>query len=145
MKKYINITVLLCIVVLYPGLAWSQSSDERKIREVMQREIDTWNSGDVEGYVDLYAPVDSVRMLYNGGAVYGKANILAFYKKYWPKEKMGQLSFTDISLERLSSRYYFTSGHFHVKQPDGKEIKGRFSGLMKKIKGKWYLSTDHSG
>jgi ketosteroid isomerase-like protein len=29
--------------------------------------------------------------------------------------------------------------------PDGKTINGRYSSLMKKIKGKWYLYTDHSG
>jgi uncharacterized protein (TIGR02246 family) len=125
--------------------AMAQTSDEDMIREVIKRELETWNRGDIEGYVDLYAPVDSVRMLYNGGAVYGRENILAFYKKYWPKERMGQLSFTDIRLERLSPEYYFTSGHFHVKFDDGKTIKGRFSGLMKKIEGRWYLYTDHSG
>jgi len=80
----------------------------------MKQEIEFWNSGDIDGYVSLYAPVDSVRMLYNGGAIYGKKDIMAFYKKYWPKEKMGQLSFTDIKLERLSKEYYFTSGYFHV-------------------------------
>jgi ketosteroid isomerase-like protein len=123
-----------------------QSKDEEMIHEVIRKELDTWNNGDIEGYVELYAPVDSVRMLYNGGAVYGKANILAFYKKYWPKEKMGQLRFSEVKLERLSPEYYFSSGYFHVKPDDGgKEISGRFSGLMKKIKGKWYLYTDHSG
>jgi len=136
---------LLSLILLAASSAFSQGKDEKKIREVIRLELETWNKGDLKGYVDLYAPVDSVRMLYNGGAVYGKDNILAFYQKYWPKDKMGQLSFTDVKLERLSSKYYFTSGHFHVKQNDGKEIKGRFSGLMKKIKGKWYLYTDHSG
>ena len=141
MKKYLLILVIAC----FSCQVFSQSKDEEMIREVMRLEIETWNKGDIEGYVDLYAPVDSVRMLYTGGAVYGKENILAFYKKYWPKEKMGQLRFSEIRLERLSPEYYFTSGYFHVKRDDGKEINGRFSGLMKKIKGKWYLYTDHSG
>lgn len=145
MKKHLSGITLLFIIAFTPWLSYAQSKDEIAIREVMRKEIETWNSGDIEGYVDLYAPVDSVRMLYSSGAVYGKDNILAFYKKYWPKEKMGQLSFSDVKLERLSPEYYFTSGYFHVKQADGKEIKGRFSGLMKKIKGRWYLYTDHSG
>jgi ketosteroid isomerase-like protein len=144
MKKHLR-NVMFLFLVLSSALVFAQSEDEKKIREVMRLELETWNSGNIDGYVELYAPVDSVRMLYTGGAVYGKANILAFYKKYWPKEKMGQLSFTDVKLERLSPEYYYTSGHFHVKQNDGKEIKGRFSGLMKKINGKWYLYTDHSG
>jgi ketosteroid isomerase-like protein len=137
---------ILVVLVAISSTVMAQSKDEEMIREVIRQELDTWNKGDIEGYVELYAPVDSVRMLYNGGAVYGKANILAFYQKYWPKEKMGQLRFTEVKLERLSSEYYFSSGYFHVKPDDGgKEISGRFSGLMKKIKGKWYLYTDHSG
>lgn len=145
MKKYSLNASLLLFGMFYSACTFAQSADEKKIREVMRLEAETWNRGDIDGYVELYAPVDSVRMLYNGGEVYGKANILAFYKKYWPKERMGQLSFTNVKLERLSPKYYFTSGYFHVKQENGKEISGRFSGLMKKIKGKWYLYTDHSG
>lgn len=137
--------LLLGALTTMNGFSQSKDKDEEMIREVMRLELETWNNGDIDGYVELYAPVDSVRMLYNGGSVYGKENIRAFYKKYWPKEKMGQLSFTEVRLERLSPEYYYTSGYFHVKQDGGKEITGRFSGLMKKIKGKWYLYTDHSG
>ena len=125
--------------------AFSQSKDEKAILEVMQKEIEYWNSGNIEGYVSLYAPVDSVRMIYTQGATYGRDSILAFYKKYWPKERMGQLSFDGIRLERISKDYYFNSGFFHVNLPDGRMINGRFSGLMRKIKGQWYIYTDHSG
>jgi len=58
---------------------------------------------------------------------------------------MGQLSFTGVQLERISKDYYFNSGFFHVKLPDGRTINGRFSGLMRKVNGKWYIYTDHSG
>jgi uncharacterized protein (TIGR02246 family) len=132
------------ILILTASIAMAQS-DEAAIRAVIQKELDTWNSGDIEGYVNLYAPVDSVRMIYNGGEVIGKENILQFYKKHWPKDRMGRLEFTDVRLERVSPEYFYTQGHFHVTQADGKKVKGRFSGLMKKIDGKWYLYTDHSG
>ena len=136
---------LIFLLLFSSGVSLAQSNDEKLIWEVIQKEIDTWNAGDIEGYVSLYAPEDSVRMLYSTGAVYGRDSILAFYKKYWPKERMGTLSFSDVRLERLSKDYYFTSGFFRVSYPDRQAIVGRFSGLMKKIKGKWYLYTDHSG
>lgn len=139
--------LLFGLLLFASGTVLSQSKDEKAILEVMDAEIRAWNAGNIEAYVDLYAPHDSTRMLYTTGAVYGKDSILAFYKKYWPKERMGKLSFSDVRLERLSDEYYFTSGYFHVTYPDGsrKNINGRFSGLMKKMKGKWYLYTDHSG
>jgi uncharacterized protein (TIGR02246 family) len=141
MLKYF--TTLICL--LFVITAFAQSEDEKAILAVMREEERTWNSGNIEAYVDLYAPSDSTRMIYSSGAVYGKDSILAFYKKYWPKEKMGQLTLDGERLERLSKNYYYVSGYFHVRYPDGKSINGRFSGLMKKIKGRWYLYTDHSG
>lgn len=136
-------TIVTLLIVSFTSLA--QSKDEKAILELMREEERAWNSGNIEAYVDLYAAHDSTRMIYSSGAVYGKDSILAFYKNYWPKERMGQLTLDGERLERLSDEYYYVSGFFHVRYPDGKSINGRFSGLMKKIKGKWYLYTDHSG
>ena len=138
----------LCIIIflfIAPVIGFSQSKDEKKILDVIRLEEKYWSSGDIEGYVNLYAPSDSTRMILSKGAAYGKDSILAFYKKYWPKEKMGTLELDGERMERLSRKYYYVTGYFHVKYPDGKTINGRYSSLMKKIKGKWYLYTDHSG
>lgn len=133
----------ICLLVVLT--TFSQSKDEKAILAVMREEERTWNAGNIEAYVDLYAPSDSTRMIYSRGAVYGKDSILAFYKKYWPKEKMGQLTLDGERMEKLSKNYYYVSGFFHVRYTDGKIINGRFSGLMKKINKRWYLYTDHSG
>lgn len=136
---------LLLTCVLFCSHGTAQSKDEKKILAVIRMEEELWSKGDIEGYVNLYAPGDSTRMILSKGAAYGKENILAFYKKYWPKEKMGKLVLDGESLERVSSKFYYVTGYFHVSYPDGKKIEGRYSSLMKKIKGKWYLYTDHSG
>lgn len=125
--------------------AFSQSKDVKKILAVLRLEEQYWSAGDIDAYVSLYAPDDSTRMILSKGAAYGKDNILAFYKKYWPKEKMGKLILDGECLERLSKKFYYVTGYFHVIYPDGKKVEGRYSSLMKKIKGKWYLYTDHSG
>ena len=145
-KQYNRLYLLVAIFhFILPVIGFSQSKDEKKILEVMRLEEKYWSSGDIEGYVSLYAPSDSTRMILTKGAAYGKDSILAFYKRYWPKERMGTLVLDGERRERLSKKYYFITGYFHVSYPDGKAINGRYSGLMKKIKGKWYLYTDHSG
>ena len=145
-KQYNRLYLLVAIFhFILPVIGFSQSKDEKKILEVMRLEEKYWSSGDIEGYVSLYAPSDSTRMILTKGAAYGKDSILAFYKRYWPKERMGTLVLDGERMERLSKKYYFITGYFHVSYPDGKAINGRYSGLMKKIKGKWYLYTDHSG
>lgn len=143
LSKYFILSILY--FVLFSSQGWAQSKDEKKILATLRLEEELWSKGDIEGYVNLYAPDDSTRMILSKGAAYGKANILAFYQKYWPKEKMGKLVLDGESLERISRKYYYVTGYFHVSYPDGKKIEGRYSSLMKKIKGKWYLYTDHSG
>ena len=133
------------VLFMLCSTAFSQSKDVKKILATLRLEEKYWSAGDIEGYVSLYAPGDSTRMILGKGAAYGKDSILAFYKRYWPKEKMGKLVLDGESLERLSRKYYYVTGYFHVIYPDGKTVNGRYSSLMKKIKGKWYLYTDHSG
>jgi hypothetical protein len=148
LKEQQTPVILCCFLFFFNMLSlagFSQSKNIRKMLAVMRQEEKTWNNGDIEGYVNLYAPHDSTRMILGKGAAYGKDNILAFYKKYWPKEKMGTLVLDGERFEKLSRKFYYVTGYFHVSYPDGKKIEGRYSSLMKKIKGKWYIYTDHSG
>ncbi len=139
------IILFILSFTIFSATATAQSRDEKKILATLRLEEELWSKGDIEGYVSLYAPDDSTRMILSKGAAYGKENILAFYKKYWPKEKMGKLVLDGESLERISRKFYYVTGYFHVSYPDGKKIDGRYSSLMKKIRGRWYLYTDHSG
>src|SRR5215213_11460514 len=100
LRRWALVFALLALALA--GTAQSPSKDEQAIRDVMQQEIEFWNAGNIESYVSLYAPDDSVRMLWSTGAVYGRDSILAFYKKYWPKDRMGQLRFSDVRIERVS-------------------------------------------
>jgi len=146
-QSFSNRAILLLITwfIIFSGTGFGQSKDVKKILAVLREEERCWSNGDIDGYVNLYAPLDSTRMILSKGTASGKANILAFYKKYWPKEKMGKLVLDGEQLERLSRKYYYVTGYFHVIYPDGKKIDGRYSSLMIKLKGRWYLYTDHSG
>ncbi len=112
--SHISFSFLL-LFVIYGN---AQSKDNKKIMEVFQKETDCWNSGDIDCYTLLYAPVDSVRMLLKQNDIYGRDSIKAFYKKYWPKERMGKLSFENVKIERLSKKYYYVEGNFIVSHPD---------------------------
>ena len=138
--------VLFLIFTFYFSLTLiAQSRDQRAILNVMREEERVWNAGDIEAYVNLYAPLDSTRMILTKGVAAGKPAILAFYKKYWPKERMGTLTLESESIEIISKKFAYVTGYFHVDLPDGKKVDGRFSGLMIKLKGRWYLYTDHAG
>lgn len=126
MRHLVTIILLLTITICF-----AQNKDEAAILKTLEEEQRTWNAHDIEGYVNLYAPLDSTRMILSKGVAAGKQNILAFYKKYWPKEKMGTLKLDGTTMERLSKKYYYVCGYFHVTYPDGKVINGRYSSLMR--------------
>lgn len=138
------ISLLAFMIMLQSGVQ-AQSKDEKDILAVMRLEEQYWSNGDIDGYVSLYAQESSTRMILSKGSANGRDSILAFYKRYWPKEKMGRLILDGEEMERISKKYYFVTGYFHVIYPNGKKIEGRYSSLMKKIRGKWYIYTDHSG
>ncbi len=137
-------SVLFLLLSIFSFSSFCQSKDVQDIMQVMKDEEIVWNRGDIEGYVQFYAPEDSVRMIYSSGISFGRDSILAFYKKYWPKERMGTLTLDEPTFEKISDKYYFVTGRFTVVFSNGKKTSGRFSSLMKKIKGRWYIYTDHS-
>lgn len=142
-----SVSCLLGLLLIgFTGFAQRKKNlkDEAAILDVLRLEEKVWSAGDIDGYVDVYAPLDSTRMILSKGAAYGKDSIKAFYKRYWPKEKMGTLVLHGEQMERLSKKFYYVTGYFRVSYPDGKTVNGRYSSLMIKIRGKWYLYTDHS-
>lgn len=137
--------LLLIVFNLITLSSFCQSKDEKEIAEFMRSEERIWNSGDLEGYVNLYTPDDKCRMLLKKGNVVGRKAILEHYKKYfWPQDKMGTLSLEYDLIEKVGKSTYYVTGFFHVLFKDGKKIDGRYSSIMKKMKGKWYLFADHS-
>ena len=144
MIKYLKtICFVTALFVTVTGIC--QTADEKAVYECFNKQAEVWNKGDIEAYVDLYTPGDSARMILKEKVLYGKDSILAFYKKYWPKERMGKLSFSKIEMEQIAPDYIFVTGIFTVVFNDGKRVSGRFSSLSKKVNGKWYIYTDHSG
>lgn len=143
--KMKNLLFLLLFALGLLQTCIGQTRDEKAILDVFEDSRLAWNQGDIAKYVSFYAPLDSTRMILKNGAVYGKENILEFYKKYWPNEKMGHLDFDGYSLDRLSKDHYYVTGYFHVSYPEKPAIHGRFTVIMKKIKSKWFIYTDYSG
>jgi hypothetical protein len=71
--------LLLIFSLSHSANSFAQTKDEKKIIAVIRQEEETWSRGDIEGYVSLYAPHDSTRMILSKGAAYGKEKMLAFY------------------------------------------------------------------
>jgi ketosteroid isomerase-like protein len=122
----------------------AQSGDEKAIRLLLDQQTDAWNRGDIEGFMNSYWESDSLMFVGKSGVTYGWANTLKNYRKGYPDTAvMGKLSFDYIKIKRLSKKYYFVVGKWHLKRSIG-DIDGYYNLLFEKINGRWAIVVDHS-
>ena len=139
MKKII--TTLLVFSCLF---GFGQNKNETKIRQVLHTQTTAWNTGDLEKFMIGYWENDSLMFIGKSGITYGWQKTLENYKKGYPnKEAMGILSFDIIQVKKLSSRYYFVLGKWHLKRTIG-DLSGHYTLIFKKIKNNWVVISDHS-
>ncbi len=137
-------TMLLALCYLFTLSVFAQPTDEQQIKDAMTEQLNAWNAGDIDRYMETYWHSDSLMFIGKSGPTYGWEKTKSNYKKGYPDTAaMGKLDFEIISMKRLSVMYYSVVGKWHLKRSIG-DIGGAFSLLFKKIKKKWVIIQDHS-
>ena len=135
---------MLFLFILIANLAYSQSKDEKQIRQVLATQTESWNRGDIEGFMQTYWKSDSLMFIGAKGIKWGWQTTLDNYKKGYPDTiTMGKLSFDLLVVKRLSAEYYFIVGKWELKRTIG-DVGGHFDLLFRKVKGKWVIISDHT-
>ena len=139
MKKF-----FLIIAILFVIKSQAQKQDEVELRNLLLRQTDTWNRGDINGFMQTYWQNDSLMFIGKDGVTWGWKNTLERYKKGYPdKETMGKLSFDILQIKELAAEYFFVVGKWMLTRNAG-ELSGHYSLLMKRINGEWKIIADHS-
>ena len=121
-----------------------EPSIQQEITAILKRQVDGWNSGDIELFMQGYLRSDSLRFASGGNVTFGWNNMLERYKKnYSSKEIMGVLSFTDVTIDVISTNAALVFGRWNVKRQKD-EPHGLFSLLFKKQNGEWRIVHDHT-
>lgn len=139
MRKVFIIASLLLSVS-----AHTQNKNEEAIRTLLNTQMNAWNEGDIDVFMQGYWKNDSLVFVGSRGATYGWQPTLDNYKKGYPdRSAMGKLDFTFIEFKELSTEYYFVIGKWHLARTIG-DVGGHFTLLFKKINGQWLIIADHS-
>lgn len=144
MNLWISVIVLLFSTSWGSFYAQPHSKAERLIMDNFDQQVKCWNQGDIECYCQGYLKSDETRIVSSRGITSGYEAILASYKKNWPKERMGQLHFDQVKMDKLSGKVYLVHGRFNLTYPDSKPLSGYFTVIMKKVDGRWLMFADHS-
>jgi len=146
MKKGMFFALLLFVLSAHAqsGPAPAQSKDEAAIRRLMADQTTAWNRGSLDDFMKGYWNNDSLVFIGKNGPTYGYKTALANYKKnYDSPDKMGQLTFTLLKIDKLSPDYCFVIGKFALKRKVG-DLAGTYTLLFRKINGHWKIIVDHT-
>src|SRR3954468_21043691 len=118
MKANNLIMILFALVSSFAALA--QNKDEQAIREVMNKQVNAWNSGDIDAFMTTYWKNDSLLFVGSKGPIYGWQTTLESYKKSYPDTAtMGKLHFEILRIQFLSYNYGFVLGKWHLTRSLG--------------------------
>jgi hypothetical protein len=131
---YCRVTLALSLLILTCGIAHADTPDEAAIRGVLNAQVAAWNHGDVITFMEGYR--NSPTTTFIGKTIaHGYANIFARYQKtYSDKDKMGQLTFTDLEIHQLDAHFATVTGHYHLARSAdaGGDAQGIFSLVFEK-------------
>lgn len=140
MKK---LSLLICFFVSLTVFA--QTNEERAILHLLDRQTQSWNTGDIPGFMKGYWESDSLMFIGKNGITYGYAQTLANYLKNYPsREDMGLLAFDIKKTTMLSPDACFVIGKWHLTREQKGDLSGHFTLLFRKLKGQWVIVADHS-
>lgn len=144
--KIVIISISLCFSGILNAQQYSKA--EQAIMANFDQQVKCWNQGDIECYCQGYLKSDETRIVSSRGITSGYEAIVASYKKNWPKERMGQLHFDQVKMDKLSNKVYLVHGRFNLTfrslGTESKPLSGYFTVIMKKVKGQWLMFADHS-
>ena len=137
-------SIFVALLVIISFSVFSQTKDEKEVRNVLATQNAAWNRGDVDAFMVGYWENDSLMFIGKSGVTYGYKNTLSNYKKNYPDTTtMGKLTFTLIKVKRLSPEYFHVTGKYYLTRTIG-DASGHFTLMFRKINGKWVVISDHS-
>ncbi|MBL7703677.1 MAG: DUF4440 domain-containing protein [Ferruginibacter sp.] len=137
------VSILAVVLILFTS-ATAQNKDEQTIRSLIEEQRLSWNTGNLEKFMETYWENDSLMFIGKSGITYGWQKTLDNYKKGYPDTAaMGKLDFELLEIKRLSVMYFFVVGKWHLTRSVG-DVGGHFTLLFKKVKNKWVIVADHS-
>lgn len=118
--------------------------DESEIIAMLKAQDAAWNRGDIPAFMDDYEKSEQLRFASGGTVTYGWQSTLDRYLKRYPdKATMGTLAFTDLDVEIIDATNALVFGRWELER-DNDRPNGLFTLHVKKIDGRWVVSSDHT-
>jgi beta-aspartyl-peptidase (threonine type) len=119
---------------------------ESRVRAVLDRQVEAWNRGDLDGFMAGYWNSPDLVFQSGGTITRGWPQTLERYRRRYRAEgkEMGRLRFEDLDVQPLSPDAAFVRGRWQLTMKDGTQPGGLFTLLLRRFGGEWKIVHDHT-
>ena len=140
-------TVLIAVLLAGAVAPAAETSDAAAaVRAVLTAQVEAWNRGDLEGYMAGYWKSPDLVFFSNGQETRGWQATLDRYRARYQGagKQMGTLDFPAMDVSMLGPEAALARGRWRLKMPDGKELTGMTTVVLRKRREGWRIVHDHS-
>jgi ketosteroid isomerase-like protein len=117
---------------------------ETEIRAVMVAQEAAWNRGDIDGFMNGYDRSNATEFVSGDTLTRGWQTVRDRYqKKYNNREKMGTLTFSELSITPLGPDAALVIGRWKLVRKSDRP-HGRFTLLFRRTPAGWRIVHDHT-
>jgi uncharacterized protein (TIGR02246 family) len=136
----------VAIVLLASALpgCFSPATAEREIRAVLADQAESWNRGDIAGFMQHYLKSEELTFSAGGTTQQGwQATLERYQKRYPTPEQMGRLRFELDAFRYFGADAALVLGRWFLTRAAG-PLSGNFSLVLEKRAGAWVIVHDHT-
>jgi len=139
-----SLTVSVLMLAAAGGCAPQHRELRSGVMDTLNRQVDAWNKGDIDGFMDGYWRSDDLTFSTGGRVTRGWTATRDRYRtRYGSREKMGVLDFSDLEIRPIGRDAALVLGRWRLERQDGTP-SGNFSLVMVKHSGRWLVVHDHT-
>jgi len=136
--------IVLSLGMIFPGFALAAPDESAAIRAVIDKQAVAWNRGDIDAFMTAYASSSTTTFVSGDEVTQGWQTVHDRYaKKYDNREKMGTLTFSDLTITPLCGDTAIVLGSWRMKRKSD-EPHGKFTLLFRKLPEGWRIVLDHT-
>lgn len=126
------------------GARAAARSPQDEIRAVLDAQVQAWNRGDIDRFMEGYWKSDKTEFVGSSGVMRGWQAVLDRYRKTYPDRRaMGRLTFSNLEITLLSPGATLVLGYWKLDR-ERDHPGGVFTLVFRKFPEGWRIINDHT-
>jgi beta-aspartyl-peptidase (threonine type) len=141
----LSAVIVLHLATSNPTPATKIISPRQDVARVLNEQIEAWNKGDLNRFMDTYWDSDELTFYSGGTVTKGRKAVAERYRKTYQADgkEMGKLSFSEMDVQELGPDAALARARW--KLVTSKEtVEGLFTLILRKFPDGWKIVHDHT-